>query len=1006
MISKTLTTYFGGIAIYLSLFITGILPICSQAQVTPADLLINLQGHYTLDNVSANDFSGNNNNGTKYGNPVSGTDRYGNTLGAIDFDGSNDYINTNTTYDYQHVTVAFWAKPDLIPSSTYMVAVSQEDNTLNYGSLGTSFQTSGQIKGKIRSDYINPAPLLLNSFSPNQWYHITLLSNGTSCKYYINGNLVYTNGVGTGPQNSGTNQFVIGIHRDLSSRRFNGVIDDVRIYNRALSDEEVAYLHCPAQVDIDLNDTTIYTGTTLTFNNYQTEYIHNWSVNGTNINSDTAFSYQFTNSGNYEVVLTSTDGYCSNSDTVNVIVSNPSCYPSNIYTQYDGMILDCPFNGNANDYSGNNYNTVPYNVTLVNDRKGNPNSAYQFNGTSSTIIINNNNPIVNNTTFTISAWVKMYGIGNGTQNQNNIFTQRSNSTYGASTLGLNAEGAYASGTTRMGVRTNGNYFEHVSATRPSYNTWSHIVGLCDGVNLKLYIDGLHVGTTTFTQNGSSINTNIAHVEIGRHQFGGTIAASFNGVIDDVRIYDRVLSDEEIAYFYCPVQTDIIENDTTIISGTTLTFNNVCNEFPNDWDVNSAFITTDTSFTHQFVNAGLNQVVLSSTDGFCTQYDTVNVTVIGNPCGSIDTVPAFKIDATCYGSSDGVMSAQYINGTPPYQYNWSNGDTTDTITNLLSGNYSVTIQDSTGCIQVAFDTINQPDSITIQFVSINATCDSANDGSLTAIASGGAGDYSYNWSTGSQDSTIQNIISNYYTITVTDSSNCSNSMIGFIGHNDIKPNFSLGNDTTFCAGDSIILFDTTDSVNKLWSDGTIEDSISIFYEGSYWLKLTDSIGCSNTDSINVREISPSIFDLGTDSTICYNLNFAPFEIGTDSIGSYIWNTGDTTNYITISDTGKYVLDFYNSYGCFSSDSIHFDFTECYGPIIYPIPTVDYLYVEWPSPLGYDVTYTLIDMKGSMVWQETKTSSQFHKFYMKSVSHGAYFLIIESTEFKMQYRIVKS
>ena len=182
--------------------------------------------------------SASSNNGTIYGT-VSWTT--GKIAGALSFNGSTNYVNCgNGASNYDNVTVSAWMK-----TSTDGVLASNRDNGGSYGTwytlLSTRIEIGDNSQGGYRSvTFITPT---LNGL----WHHVVYTKNGTSHAIYVDGSLdqSFTSNADIS-QNS---PLFIGKRwtRSESVGWFNGVIDDVRIYNRVLSADEVALLYQQGQ---------------------------------------------------------------------------------------------------------------------------------------------------------------------------------------------------------------------------------------------------------------------------------------------------------------------------------------------------------------------------------------------------------------------------------------------------------------------------------------------------------------------------------------------------------------------------------------------------------------------------------------------------------------------------------------------------------------------------------------------------------------------------------------
>ncbi len=240
--------------------------------------------------------------------------------------------------------------------------------------------------------------------------------------------------------------------------------------------------------------------------------------------------------GNYYVRV-SAGGQTTNSATATLTV-----IPKSVQS---GLVAWYPFNGNANDASGNGNNGIVNGATLSTDRFGNANAAYDFNGISSYIDIPQN-AILNGltTNFTLSAWIYQRGI-----NQNFGYRIIDKCPAGLPD-GWTFDTWDGSSYRRLRLQAAGSYNPNViGATFYSLMQWHHVVATVSGTTGKVYLDGNLDGSGDV----GSIPQNMLDVFIGRANIGCGggcgIEEFFNGLIDEVRIYNRALSDSEILQLY-------------------------------------------------------------------------------------------------------------------------------------------------------------------------------------------------------------------------------------------------------------------------------------------------------------------------------------------------------------------------------------------------------------------------------------------------------------------------
>jgi len=124
----------------------------------------------------------------------------------------------------------------------------------------------------------------------------------------------------------------------------------------------------------------------------------------------------------------------------------------------------------------------------------------------------------------------------------------------------------------------------------------------------------------------------------------------------------------------------------------------------------------------------------------------------------------------------------VNGSGTYTYNWSTGATTNMIENLSAGKYGITITDEYDCTVIEQGTIsNIGDSLEAEASVSAMNC--CGLGSISLEVTGGSGSYTYSWSTGATTSTIENLSSGTYEVTVNDTNGCSTVLSDLLVEND-------------------------------------------------------------------------------------------------------------------------------------------------------------------------------------------------------------------------------
>lgn len=204
----------------------------------------------------------------------------------------------------------------------------------------------------------------------------------------------------------------------------------------------------------------------------------------------------------------------------------------------NGLVAYYPFNGNANDASGNGNNGTVNNITFVADRFGNTNAAASFAGNSTSYIQINTTNLNLTSNFTISVWINYIG-GAGIENPR-VF-----STAGYEIVTQDA----ASSDRQMGFDNTTLTAGAPTVNSPNgvpANVWTHIVGVRCGTNLLLYVNASLVGTLSTTEPPDYSRGFIPAVGVNS---GALAQDNYAGLIDDLGIYNRALSALEIAEIY-------------------------------------------------------------------------------------------------------------------------------------------------------------------------------------------------------------------------------------------------------------------------------------------------------------------------------------------------------------------------------------------------------------------------------------------------------------------------
>lgn len=597
---------------------------------------------------NANDESGNGNNGIVYPNTTLTTDRNNIAASAYLFDNSTQSgIQTSNplTYTLNGISGSVWFNSNVFLSSTsgHRMFISGTNNIpfqFAYNNGGVDLEVYDQ-NGSL-TVYTWPAIFLANT-----WHHVVFsLNTNNSIIVSVDGQMHI---VGTAPSSlrTATNStFIFGLSSSAFwPTPFSGKLDDIAIYNRALTQQEITALYTgnsstcvTPNALISSNGTNIPTGGLQLTANYDSSYSYQWLRNNVAISGANSNVYNASTTGSYSVI--ESIGNCvDTSNTITLTISNnSSCLPS--YVPTNGLVGYWPFCGNANDESGNDKHGTVMGATLTIDRNGVSNSAYSFNGTSDYISIPDSFLI--SKIFTISFYAYSTGIG-----QRNILSDGSSSYSGSDfLLAFNGE--------QLRIRADKNAplnYENNSPTNLQNlqltNNWVYVTWVMDTLNSKIFLNGALQATINVV--GSNVNFHNLRSIFGAREVWGNPDNFFQGKLDDIAMWNRVLSAQEIASLYtnstAPCNPPIVNitaiGDTIFCDGSSVVLSaNIDSTFTYQWKNNTTNILGATTHLFTAISTGSYTVLVSDSNGCVALSNTINVTVNNLPTVTLTSLPAY------------------------------------------------------------------------------------------------------------------------------------------------------------------------------------------------------------------------------------------------------------------------------------------------------------------------------------------------------------------------------
>lgn len=328
-------------------------------------------------------------------------------------------------------------------------------------------------------------------------------------------------------------------------------------------------------------------------------------------------------------------------------------------------------------------------------------------------------------------------------------------------------------------------------------------------------------------------------------------------------------------------------------------------------------------------AGDYSVTISDANG-CTLVKNATISESGDLVSTLTPTPV-----TCYQTATGsIVIDSVVGGTQPYaSYQWSNGSTSSTgIDNLMPGEYSLTITDAQGCSITVSATVADRAQLTIEENTAahqNIDCNGSSSGQLGAIAHGGTGAYTYTLNgTDNNTGIFTGLAAGPYTVTVTDSLTCTNTVDITLTEPD--PLQVVHSSTPAnCFGESNGSLTVTASHGTAPFTYTLEatgesNNTGIFAglaAATYTINIVDANGCPISDVVTVDEPTKLLID-EIDAThidiACSGEATGRFQVeATQGSPAYTYTMGTTTNstgIFTGLHAGTYPVTASDSHGC--------------------------------------------------------------------------------------------
>jgi hypothetical protein len=374
----------------------------------------------------------------------------------------------------------------------------------------------------------------------------------------------------------------------------------------------------------------------------------------------------------------------------------------------------------------------------------------------------------------------------------------------------------------------------------------------------------------------------------------------------------------------PLQVDIISQTDVLCNGS------------NSGSATAGATGGSMPYNYVWSSGGTNATVSNLFEGtyFVTVTDNDGSTattsvVISEPAALVLQNPSIT-NVSCFGGTNGSIQASATGGTPTYAYNWSNGSSGSTISNLSAGSYTVTVTDDNNCTKLATYQVTQPALIVINLINLNdESCFGEDDGSISISITGGATPVFAEWSNGFIGTTITDLAPDTYSVTVTDNNDCTKTESYTVNAGGLV-NVTLedlnhvtcngGNDGSI----SVSANGGQSPYTYAWSNGGTGENLINLSAGNYLVTATDASGCEVVKLYTVNQPAPITVQINVaDENLCASdslVDLTAVATGPQSPFTGLWSNGVTGLTNENVPAGSYTITVTDAIGCTASTSV--------------------------------------------------------------------------------------
>lgn len=316
-----------------------------------------------------------------------------------------------------------------------------------------------------------------------------------------------------------------------------------------------------------------------------------------------------------------------------------------------------------------------------------------------------------------------------------------------------------------------------------------------------------------------------------------------------------------------------------------------------------------------LSAGNYGLTITDANG-CLASGTYSVTAAGG-----FTIALIAASASCHGGADGSVNLTLTGGAPPFSYSWSNGASTEDMSGLSAGTYTVVISDANQCADTAIAVINEPPPIALNATLSNLLCSGDNSGAIDLTVSGGVPPFTFLWSNNELTEDISGLPARNFSVIATDANMCT-AAASFVLSEPAALTLTATKTDVRCAAGNDGMINLTIAGGTLpyqitWSNFAQTEDISGLTAATYDVVVIDLNGCTAQASVTISEPFPLVVSGMTADVRCHGGNTGAVDI--TAVGgvppyAYQWSNMLATEDLSAVTAGNYTVTVMDANQC--------------------------------------------------------------------------------------------